>query len=107
MNERLAIIEECLDEAALGRWAAAHVEHFHGPFTLTKFAGGHSNPICRIDAASGCDVLGREPFGGLLPFAHAVDREYRLIAALHPTGSRCRVLMRSARTAASAGPCFT
>ncbi|MDB5738434.1 MAG: phosphotransferase family protein, partial [Sphingomonas bacterium] len=43
-------------------------------------------PTYRIDAASGAYVLRRKPFGPLLPSAHAVDREYRLISALHPTG---------------------
>src|SRR6476469_9827161 len=37
-------------------------------------------------AASGDYVLRRKPFGPLLPSAHAVDREYRLISALHPVG---------------------
>ena len=39
-----------------------------------------------ISAAGGRHVLRRQPFGKLLPSAHAVDREYRVIAGLHPTG---------------------
>ncbi len=75
-----------LDEARLGGWLAANVRGFKPPFTVEKFPGGQSNPTYRIDAASGAYVLRRKPFGPILPSAHAVDREHRLIAALHPTG---------------------
>ena len=54
--------------------------------TLTKFPSGQSNPTYRIRAASGDYVMRRKPFGKLLPSAHAVDREYRLLSALHPLG---------------------
>lgn len=67
-------------------WLEQEVEGFSGPFTVEKFAGGQSNPTYRIDAQSGAYVLRRKPFGPILPSAHAVEREYRLIAALHPTG---------------------
>lgn len=75
-----------LDTARLTDWMAANVAGFEGPLAYEKFAGGQSNPTYRIDAASGRYVLRRKPFGPLLPSAHAVDREYRLIAGLHPTG---------------------
>lgn len=75
-----------LDEAALTVWMQANVDGFEDPLTYTKFAGGQSNPTYRIDAPSGRYVLRRKPFGPLLPSAHAVDREYRVIAGLHPTG---------------------
>jgi len=78
--------EQRIDEAALGAWLEANVEGFRGPFTLEKFAWGQSNPTYRITAVSGDYVLRRKPFGQLLPSAHAVDREYRLISALHPLG---------------------
>ena len=78
--------EQAIDEAALGAWLAANVAGFAGPFELTKFPSGQSNPTYRISAASGDYVLRRKPFGQLLPSAHAVDREYRLISALHPLG---------------------
>ena len=74
--------ELAIDEAALGSWLDANVEGFIGPFELTKFASGQSNPTYKISAASGEYVLRRKPFGKLLPSAHAVDREYRLLAAL-------------------------
>ena len=78
--------EQQVDEAALGRWLEANVEGFSGPFTLTKFPSGQSNPTYRIRAVSGDYVMRRKPFGKLLPSAHAVDREYRLLSALHPLG---------------------
>jgi aminoglycoside phosphotransferase (APT) family kinase protein len=80
------VSDQAVDEAALGAWLEANVEGFHGPFTHEKFAWGQSNPTYRIAAASGDYVLRRKPFGPLLPSAHAVDREYRLISALHPLG---------------------
>jgi aminoglycoside phosphotransferase (APT) family kinase protein len=79
-------VSEQLDVAALGQWLHANVEGFSGPFELEKFAWGQSNPTYRIQARSGDYVLRRKPFGQLLPSAHAVDREYRLISALHPLG---------------------
>src|SRR3954451_11243153 len=75
-----------LDEGALGAWLEANAEGFSGPFELTKFPSGQSNPTYRIRAASGDYVLRRKPFGQLLPSAHAVDREYRLLSALFPLG---------------------
>jgi aminoglycoside phosphotransferase (APT) family kinase protein len=78
--------DQAIDEAALGAWLEGNVEGFSGPFKLTKFPSGQSNPTYKITAASGEYVLRRQPFGPLLPSAHAVDREYRLISALHPLG---------------------
>ncbi|HEY0325545.1 MAG TPA: phosphotransferase, partial [Allosphingosinicella sp.] len=70
----------------LQAWLDSEVAGFAGPFTVEKFAGGQSNPTYRIESASGAYVLRRKPFGPILPSAHAVEREYRLIAALYPTG---------------------
>ena len=78
--------DDRLDEAALARWMAANVEGFAGPLRLAKFKGGQSNPTYRVDTTGQSYVLRRKPFGPLLPSAHAVEREHRLIAALHPTG---------------------
>jgi len=78
------VTEQGIDEDALGRWLEANLEGFIGPFMMTKFPSGQSNPTYRITAASGEYVLRRKPFGQLLPSAHAVDREFRLLSALHP-----------------------
>lgn len=78
------MIDSLIDEASLGAWLEANVEGFSGPYTLTKFPSGQSNPTYKITATSGEYVLRRKPFGQLLPSAHAVDREYRLLSALYP-----------------------
>ena len=75
-----------LDLDRLGGWMAANVEGFVGPLTYERFAGGQSNPTYKLTSSSGTYVLRRKPFGKLLPSAHAVDREYRVIAGLYPTG---------------------
>ncbi|RZT56173.1 aminoglycoside phosphotransferase (APT) family kinase protein [Sphingomonas sp. BK036] len=75
-----------LDLDALGAWMTANVPGFAGPLTYAKFAGGQSNPTYRLDTPGRAYVLRRKPFGPILPSAHAVDREYRVIAGLHPTG---------------------
>jgi aminoglycoside phosphotransferase (APT) family kinase protein len=78
------VSDPVIDEAALGHWLEANVQGFIGPFQLTKFPSGQSNPTYKISAGSGEYVMRRKPFGQLLPSAHAVDREYRLLSALHP-----------------------
>ena len=75
-----------IDETKLAAWMSANVAGFEGPVEILKFAGGQSNPTYRLNAKSGSYVLRRKPFGPLLPSAHAVDREYKVIAGLHPTG---------------------
>jgi aminoglycoside phosphotransferase (APT) family kinase protein len=72
-----------LPTESLATYLEAQVEGFRGPLTATKFKGGQSNPTYRIDAASGTYVLRRKPPGALLPSAHAVDREFRVLQALH------------------------
>lgn len=78
--------QDILDVARLADWMSGNVSGFTGPVTVRKFAGGQSNPTYRLDAPSGSYVLRRKPFGPLLPSAHAVDREFAVIAGLYPTG---------------------
>lgn len=75
-----------LDEASLAKWMEDNVEGFQGPITLSKFKGGQSNPTYKIETPGTDYVLRKKPFGKLLPSAHAVDREFRVIAGLHPAG---------------------
>lgn len=70
------------DPDRLARYLQARVEGFRGPLTAHKFAGGQSNPTFAIEAASGRYVLRRKPPGELLKSAHAVDREFHVMAAL-------------------------
>jgi aminoglycoside phosphotransferase (APT) family kinase protein len=78
--------KDFIDETRLAAWMRDHVDGFEGALTLSKFAGGQSNPTYRLDAGGGAFVLRRKPLGVLLESAHAVDREYCLLAALYPTG---------------------
>ncbi len=73
------------DPAQLGPWLRQHVEGFSAPFKISPFVGGQSNPTYLIESPAGRYVLRRKPGGKLLPSAHAVDREYRVIAALAGT----------------------
>ncbi|HEY7852199.1 MAG TPA: phosphotransferase family protein [Caulobacteraceae bacterium] len=74
------------DEGRLAEWMAAHVEGFAGPLEVRQFKGGQSNPTYELTTPTGKYVMRRKPPGKLLPSAHAVDREYRVISALYPTG---------------------
>ena len=75
-----------VDEQKLAAWMADHVEGFAGPLTVLQFKGGQSNPTYRLDTPERSYVMRRKPFGKLLPSAHAVDREFRVIAALGKQG---------------------
>jgi len=78
--------DDPIDAGAVAAWMKGHMPGIDGPVALSKFKGGQSNPTYRVDAAGKAFVLRRQPFGKLLPSAHAVDREFKLIAGLHPTG---------------------
>jgi aminoglycoside phosphotransferase (APT) family kinase protein len=67
------------------RFLSDHIAGFRGPLAAERFAGGQSNPTYRLRAASGDYVLRRKPPGPLLPSAHAVDREFRVMRALAQT----------------------
>jgi aminoglycoside phosphotransferase (APT) family kinase protein len=73
------------DEARLAAWMAQHIDDFRGPLTVEQFRGGQSNPTYRLTTSRRAYVLRRKPPGKLLPSAHAVDREYRIITALRQT----------------------
>ena len=74
------------DEQRLEAYLSAQIEGFGGPLAVTEFKGGQSNPTYRLDTESGSYVLRRKPPGKLLKSAHAVDREFRVISALHASG---------------------
>jgi aminoglycoside phosphotransferase (APT) family kinase protein len=62
------------------------IEDFRGPLSVTRFKNGQSNPTYLLEAAGGARyVLRKRPEGQLLPSAHAIDREYRVISALRAT----------------------
>jgi aminoglycoside phosphotransferase (APT) family kinase protein len=74
------------DEAALAAWLQEHVTGFEGPLTVSQFKGGQSNPTYKLDTPGASYVLRRKPPGKTLPGAHAVEREYKVIAALGRQG---------------------
>src|ERR1044072_614494 len=74
------------DEASLSGWLAGNVEGFQQPKAVSQFKGGQSNPTYRIESAAGSYVLRRKPPGKILPGAHAIDREYRVLAGLGAQG---------------------
>lgn len=71
-----------LDEAALDRYLSRNVPGYRGPLTIARCGGGQSNPTYRLVTPGRSYILRRRPPGNLLPSAHAVDREYRVISAL-------------------------
>ena len=73
------------DVAALGAWMSANVAGFEGPIEVEQFRGGQSNPTFRLATPGKRYVMRRKPAGKLLPSAHAVDREYRVMTALAAT----------------------
>ncbi len=75
-----------IDEIALDVWMRANVEGFTGPMQVRQFKGGQSNPTYQLVTPTQNYVLRRKPPGKLLPSAHAVDREFKVISGLYPTG---------------------
>ncbi|MGA0594005.1 phosphotransferase [Enterovirga sp. CN4-39] len=74
------------DEEALVRYLAGKLPGFSEGCTVRQFQGGQSNPTFHLATPAGNYVLRKKPGGKLLPSAHAVDREYRIMKALAATG---------------------
>lgn len=81
----VADINSASGQATVADYLSAQVAEFEGPARFEKFAGGQSNPTYKVTTSSGCYVLRSQPPGKLLPSAHAVDREFRVISALAET----------------------
>ena len=73
------------DSSALDHYLREHVAGYRGPFSILQFEGGQSNPTFLLETSNQRFVLRKQPPGELLPSAHAVDREYRVMNALHGT----------------------
>jgi aminoglycoside phosphotransferase (APT) family kinase protein len=73
------------DEAALRRYLEANLPGFTGPLQVLQFQGGQSNPTFCLRTPAAEYVLRKKPSGTLLPSAHAVDREARVMRALAAT----------------------
>ena len=74
------------DEAALARWLAAHVPGFETKPSIRQFQGGQSNPTFLLESGGRRAVLRKKPPGVLLPSAHQIEREYKILSALRGTG---------------------
>ena len=74
------------DEHRLAEWLRSTVDGFAGPLHVTQFRGGQSNPTYLLSTPGADYVLRRKPPGELVPGAHAVDREARVMAALGGAG---------------------
>ena len=77
-----------VDLAALQTWLQAHVTGFEGPLQVEMFKGGQSNPTYKLITPSTAYVMRAKPgpVAKLLPSAHAIEREFRVMSALHGTG---------------------
>lgn len=89
-----------IDEVGLEQYLTKHQPGFVGPLTVQQFEGGQSNPTFLLETGAGRFVLRKQPPGELLPSAHQVDREYRVMAALADTAvpvprMRCLCLDRT------------
>lgn len=75
------------DVAALERWLAHELPGFQGPLSIEQFKGGQSNPTYKLVTPGGAWVMRSKPgpAAKLLPSAHAIEREYRVMQALAAT----------------------
>ena len=77
--------QHAFDAARLAAWMREHVDPGTGTLEVAQFKGGQSNPTYLIASGARRYALRRKPPGKLLPSAHAVDREYRVMTALANT----------------------
>ncbi len=78
---------EGIHETEVTAWMAAHLPELREPLTFTLIAGGRSNLTYRVeDAAGRAWALRRPPLHHVLPTAHDMSREYRLMHSLGPAG---------------------
>lgn len=71
------------DLQRLEQYLQTRIEGLRGPLQIKAFEGGQSNPTYLLTASDARYVLRKKPAGTLLPSAHAVDREYKVISALY------------------------
>ncbi|HEX5515440.1 MAG TPA: phosphotransferase family protein, partial [Gammaproteobacteria bacterium] len=73
------------DETALREYLRPQLEGVEQSFSVKQFQGGQSNPTFLLEAGGRRYVLRKKPPGKLLPSAHQIEREYRVIEALQQT----------------------
>ncbi len=79
--------QHAFDTAALQAYLQSKLEGFHGPLAVEQFKGGQSNPTYKLLTPSAAYVMRAKPgpAAKLLPSAHAIDREFTVMRALHGT----------------------
>ena len=80
--------QHAVDTGALSAWLGAHLPGFEGPLTVEMFKGGQSNPTYKLITPQRAYVMRAKPgpVAKLLPSAHAIEREFRVMKALAGTG---------------------
>jgi aminoglycoside phosphotransferase (APT) family kinase protein len=80
--------QHAFDEGALSTWLQSRLPGFEGPLTVEMFKGGQSNPTYKLVTPGRAYVMRAKPgpVAKLLPSAHAIEREFRVMSALHGTG---------------------
>lgn len=94
------------DESRLTQWLHSNVSGFAGPLKVTQFRGGQSNPTYQLSTPDADYVLRRKPPGELVPGAHAVDRETRVMAALSGVGFPVPKILAESHDEAVIGTAF-
>jgi aminoglycoside phosphotransferase (APT) family kinase protein len=79
-------VELGLPNDRLGRWMSENVRGLGPLISSRKFSGGQSNPTFLLECQEGRAVLRRRPMGPLLPKAHMIEREFRIMSALRDSG---------------------
>lgn len=74
------------DETRFAAWVTANIEGVTGPIRVEQFKGGQSNPTYKLVTPDKAYVMRRKPRGPIVKGAHAVDREARVLSALHGVG---------------------
>jgi len=79
--------QHAVDTEALGDWLTRHADGFAGPLSLESFKGGQSNPTYKLSIPGATYVLRTKPAAKalLLPSAHAIEREFKVMQGLHGT----------------------
>jgi len=79
------VITQGFETARLEQFLTARLSSFRGPLRVRQYEGGQSNPTYHLGSSGGEYVLRRKPPGKLLPSAHLIEREYRILSALAET----------------------
>lgn len=86
-RETIAVREGLrLDRRPLETWLLEHLPEYAGPLRIEQFSGGQSNPTYKLITPAKRYILRRKPPGRLLPGAHAIEREARVVQALGKAG---------------------